>query len=66
MSAALIIMFRWLLIGLFVFGMGTGLQRGWVTIDGCRFMRDMRIPTLNDLSPDATPVCPSDEQRQAS
>ncbi|MCP9772387.1 hypothetical protein KBY66_07075 [Synechococcus sp. Tobar12-5m-g] len=51
-------MIRWLLIGSMLFGLGTGLQRGWITIDWCRFMAETKLPTLNSLQPDATPVCP--------
>ena len=51
-------MIRWLLIGSMFFGLGTGLQRGWISIDWCRFMADTKLPTLNNLSQEATPVCP--------
>jgi hypothetical protein len=51
-------MIRWLLIGSMFFALGTALQRGWITIDWCRFMAETKLPTLNKLSPDATPVCP--------
>ena len=52
-------MIRWLLIGAMFFGLGTGLQRGWITIDWCRFLAETKLPTLNNLQPDATPVCPA-------
>ncbi|MBC1260358.1 hypothetical protein FQK07_03585 [Synechococcus sp. BSF8S] len=53
-------MIRWLLLGGLVLGLGQGLQKGWVVIDWCRLKRDLSIPTLNDLQPLATPVCPGD------
>lgn len=40
------------------FALGTGVQRGWITIDWCRFLAETKLPTLNNLQPDATPVCP--------
>lgn len=40
------------------FGLGTGLRRGWVAIDWCRFLADTNLPTLTNPQPDATPVCP--------
>lgn len=52
------VMLRWLLLGLLLFGLGTGLRRGWLVVDSCRLMQDLHIPTLNDLQPAATPVCP--------
>jgi hypothetical protein len=51
-------MIRWFLIGSMFFALSTGLQRGWITIDWCRFLAETKLPTLNNLSPDATPVCP--------
>ncbi|MCP9828352.1 MAG: hypothetical protein DCF18_01395 [Cyanobium sp.] len=51
-------MFRWFLIGLAVVGTAVGLERGWVTVDGCRFMQDTKLPTLKNLQPDAAGVCP--------
>ena len=51
-------MFRWFLIGLTVVGAATGLERGWITVDGCRFMQDTKLPTLKNLQPDAAGVCP--------
>lgn len=35
-----------------------GLERGWITVDGCRFMQDTKLPTLQNLQPDAAGVCP--------
>jgi hypothetical protein len=40
------------------FALGTGLQRGWITVDWCRFQAETKLPILNNLSPGATPVCP--------
>ncbi|NQV10556.1 MAG: hypothetical protein HQ527_05235 [Cyanobacteria bacterium] len=51
-------MIRWLLIGSMVFGLSTGLRRGWVAIDWCRFLADTNLPSLNTLQPEAAAACP--------
>ncbi|APD48119.1 hypothetical protein BM449_07495 [Synechococcus sp. SynAce01] len=59
-------MIRWLLIGSMFFGLGTGLRRGWVAIDWCRFLADTNLPSLNSLQPEAPVVCPSVVSGQAT
>lgn len=53
-------MIRWLLGGLLLLGVATGLSRGWIVLDTCRMLRDLNVPTIQDLQKDAAPVCPSD------
>ena len=40
-------MFRWLLVGLLLVGLGYGLKREWLRIDWVRINQDLRIPSLD-------------------
>jgi hypothetical protein len=33
-------------MGLLLFGLGTGLQRGWLIVDWNRLNQDLKIPSL--------------------
>lgn len=39
-------MIRWLLVGLLLLGLGRGLQKGWLQIDGRRMGQDLNLPFL--------------------
>lgn len=41
-------MVRWLLVGLMLFGLGTGLQRGWLQVRWGLMLRDLGVPFVAD------------------
>jgi hypothetical protein len=41
-------MIRWLLVGLLLLGLGTGLQKGWLIVDWRRMGQDLNIPSLKE------------------
>ena len=50
-------MLRWLVIGLLLFGMGTGLRQGWIELRWGRLLQDFGVPYVSDPadSPDCSP-----------
>lgn len=41
-------MIRWLLVGSLLFGLGTGLRRGWIEVNWALLAKDLNLPFLND------------------
>lgn len=39
-------MIRWLLVGSLLFGLGTGLQRGWIQVNWSALAKDLDMPFL--------------------
>jgi hypothetical protein len=52
-------MVRWLLVGLLLLGLGTGLQRGWLQVRWGVMLRDLGLPSVADgQAADCEPVSP--------
>ena len=41
-------MIRWLLVGSLLFGLGTGLRRGWIQLNWSMLADDLNMPFLSD------------------
>jgi hypothetical protein len=44
-------MLRWLLVGSLVFGLGTGLRRGWIEVNWNKLAEDLNAPYLTSPEP---------------
>ena len=47
-------MLRWLLLGVLLFGMGTGLNRGWLRVDWALMVQELGLPAF--LAPPPEPA----------
>jgi len=50
-------MLRWLLIGILLFGLGTGLRQGWIELRWGRMLQALGVPYVSDPAdpPDCAP-----------
>lgn len=53
-------MVRLLLMGLLLFGLGTGLQRGWLQVRWGLMLKDLGVPFVAD---DPAPACKPEPPR---
>ncbi len=42
---------RWLLLGLLLFGLGTGLRNGWLVVHWSQFLRDAGLTFIDPEKP---------------
>ena len=52
-------MLRWLLLGLLIYGLGAGIQRGWVDVHWNRMFYELGMPGVPPPPPEVPADCSS-------
>ncbi|MBM5798677.1 MAG: hypothetical protein FJ060_11075 [Cyanobacteria bacterium K_Offshore_0m_m2_072] len=58
-------MLRWMLLAGILFGLVTGVSKGWIELRWGRFLQDLGVPYVADPAPAASDCPASSSARQA-